>query len=498
MNSEDEEGNVQQIFSVPTSETDKTRYSECYRLPKGIYYILIQGGLSGGNPYFCNDTDYQLTVNYEPESSIDHEQEYNNTIDTANKIATNTSYTGNISQEEDVDYYTFTLDKKSTVKLKAQVPRQSTDKLFTYGLYKSNGTSKIAEVKSSTNPVSYTAEKELEAGDYYVIVKKGEAKNIESEVDYSIQVMATEVEEIVATPTPEPEKVVATQTPEPKLETVAPATEKPIQTNEPAVTQTAKATVVPVATPTAEVTVQPVVTPIVEVTVQPVVTPIVKVTIAPNIQVSAEPTTIAETAAPTTDDTLSVVPTERPDMLQELKVYSDLDEDEDICVGDTFNVYAEAVPDEMNNDLEVIWKSSDSTLATVSQKGEVKCKGIGTVTISATSTDGSNLTTSMAFTIKRALSKVNTLSKIAYTQGKLTPTFTKAKTAYTLTLGKNMSSTVIRYQKTDSTSTVKINGDNVKKIKVKLKPGESKIVKITVKAENGNKRTYRIKVRRKK
>ncbi len=104
----------------------------------------------------------------------------------------------------------------------------------------------------------------------------------------------------------------------------------------------------------------------------------------------------------------------------------------------------------------------------------------------------------MKFKINRALSKINTLSKIIYTQGKLTPKFTKSKTSYTLTLGKTMSSTTIRYQKTDSASTVKINRKSVNKIKVKRKPGENEIVKITVKAENGKSRTYKIKVKRKR
>ena len=119
------------------------------------------------------------------------------------------------------------------------MPRQSTDKLFTFGIYKSNGTSKVAEVKSGTNPTAYTTEKELEPGTYYVIVKKGDATNVESAVDYSINVMATEAQEIVATPVPtqEPEDVDTDdeQTGEDTEATAAPgavATRQPITDDE--------------------------------------------------------------------------------------------------------------------------------------------------------------------------------------------------------------------------------------------------------------------------
>ena len=45
----------------------------------------------------------------------------------------------------------------------------------------------------------------MEPGNYYVLVKKGDAKSVESDVDYSIQVMTTETQEIVAPPTMEPD-----------------------------------------------------------------------------------------------------------------------------------------------------------------------------------------------------------------------------------------------------------------------------------------------------
>lgn len=532
---EDEDGNINTVTQVGGQNSkNKTRYSGRYRLPSGNYYI----GISGGERKYADITDYQLKVNYTEESADKYEQEYNDNLDTANKISTNSTYTGNISEEKDVDYFTFTLDKKSSVKLQTKVPRQSTDKLFTFGIYKSNGTSKVAEVKSGTNPTAYTTEKELEPGTYYVIAKKGDAGKVESEVDYSINVMATDVQEIVATPTPEPdENTDNEQIGEDTEETAAPgavATRQPIEDDEEETEESepgAVATRVPVVTveptededdeseelPTAAPPI--IVEPKPEKSAAPAVTkkpatpsiateapapatnvPDTKVSVTPESGTNNPVTTAPENTKPTVTSTVAPTakPTEAPDMIDELRMYADVDKDEELRVGDQFNVYAEAVPDEMNNDLEVIWKSSNNKIATVSEEGEVTCKGAGTVSISASTTDGSKITVSMKFTIKRALSRVNTLSKITYNQGKLTPNFTKAKTAYTLTLGKNMSSTTIRYKKSDSASTVKINGSSASKLKVRLKPGESKTVKITVKAENGNSKTYKIKVRRKR
>ncbi len=541
-------------------------------MPKGTYYVSVSGGSQAYDYYkYADITDYQLKVNYTAESADQYEQEYNNTVDTANSISTNSTYTGNISEDADVDYFKFSLDKKSKVKLKTTVPRQSTDKLFTFGIYKSNGTSKVAEVKSGTNPTAYTTEKELDPGDYYVLVKKGDA-DVESEVDYSIQVMATDANAAVTTPTSDPSGsgtnedntgdipevtgqpvidddddytgesepgAVATRapsydddeydwedneeeesegpTPLPPIsdgdlpndtvtaapaenpgvdDTVtampAPATNQPTRvTNAPAAGTNAPA---PATNQPARVTTAPS-----SVTNAPQSTTSVTRPTANAATTTAPTANSSATTAPTTAATAAPTASAAPSgLIDELRMYADVEKDEVLRVGDKFQVYAEAVPDELNEDLEVIWSSSDEDVATVSKKGEVTCKEEGTVTIFASTTDGSKITVSMNFTIERALSKVNTLSKITFTQGKLTPKFTKSKTSYTLTLSKNMSSTIIGYKKTDSAATVKINGSSNSTLRVKLKPGKSKTVKIAVKAENGNSKTYKIKVKRKR
>lgn len=488
---EDADGNVSEVFQVLGQDTsNKTRYSNTYRLPKGTYYILV--GDNSDTSSCADVTDYQLKVNYTAESADAYEQEYNNTAETANNINTDQMYTGNLSTSEDVDYYKFTLPDKRKVKIKTQIPRQSTDKMFTVGLYKANATSKIADIKTNTNPVSYTTEKELEAGEYYVVVKKGDV-GAESVVDYNFTVMTTAllvptiaptaiptVEPTLAptmTPTATPIEVPTaepTQEPLPSSTSwVAEPTASAVATEEPISVMTPEPTIVPTKTPT-----PPTATPVIQTPeVTPTVMPIEVPTVTPEI-------------TPTVDSDVQLIET----------MYVDCEKDDDdvIRVGDKFMMYTSVEPEELEEDAEILWTSSDEKIAKISAKGEVTCKKAGTVIITAKTTDGSNITVERKITIKPALSNVNTLSKIEFNQGKLTPKFSKYRTTYSLVLSKTMSSTIISATKTDSKATIKINGKTCNKIKVSLKKGKKKTVKIVVTAQNGKKRTYKLVVKRNK
>lgn len=420
---ENEEGNVSEVCSVLVNK-DKTRYSERYRLPKGIYYIEIS---TGDNIKYCNITDYRLKVNYEPETATDHEQEYNNTRETANEILTNTGYTGNIPTVEDTDYFKFTLSATSRVKLKMQIPRQSTDALFHAVLYKADDKNKITEVSTTTNPVAYS-EKEplLETGTYYVKVEAGKTTN--STADYTLTVEAN--------------KAIITE---------------PEQT--PCVTQFPN---VPIATPT-------------------VLVPL-------------------ETSLPAP----TVVPTEEPNknpgfsenFVKNIILTTDLEKNEKLRAGDNFTIYANIIPEQAEG-TEILWSTSNSKIATVDKNGKVICVGAGKVVITAKATDGSGVSSSKTFQILKAKSGNNYLSKIAISQGKLTPAFKKTKTAYSLVLTKNMSKVIIKPITAGKTASMTINGKNIKKTTIKLKSGKSTIVKIKVRAENGKSRTYKIRVKRK-
>lgn len=222
-----------------------------------------------------------------------------------------------------------------------------------------------------------------------------------------------------------------------------------------------------------------------QITIRPIDTEIPTKTVQP------ETTLVVPTSTPVIDEDFS------GDLITEISLYSDLDEGEQLRVGDSFTIYTDVYP-VIFEDTELQWLSSDKKIATVNKKGDVQCVGVGTVMITAMATDGSGKSASMTFKVEKAISNDNNLSSIKFSQGKLTPAFKKNKKSYSLVLSKNMSKVVIKVKKSDSAATVKINGKAIEKITVKLKRGQTKKITIRVIAENGKGKTYQIKVKRKK
>ena len=313
-----------------------------------------------------------------------------------------------------MDYYTFSLDKKSKVKLKTQVPRQCTDKLFKFGIYNSNGTSKIAEVKSGTNPTSYTTEKELDPGDYYVIVKKGEVDNTESVVDYSFQVMATEIQEIVATEIPEPDEeqttvsgIVETQRP---LITSVPTfvptlddddyddgydgdyddeigslvTQLPAQNVQFATTRPSETTTAPLGTDTVRETLQPTTTP---------------------IATTYQPTKVPGRLNSGDENDTST----NKILVKSIELFPDT---EMVEVGDELNISVEVLPENATNP-DYVLTSSNKKVISIDEDGILTAKKAGTAVITATATDGSEVYGECEITVEddRSYEKV-TSSKI--------------------------------------------------------------------------------------
>ena len=119
------------------------------RLKKGSYFIRCAGrenweGIPDGDPQ-----EYRLKVDISYESEKSYEQEENNVINDANVKNVNVKYTGNLNDDEDIDWYKFTIDRKSVIALESWVPRESSD-WVKFELYK--GTDKLQENKTTTNP----------------------------------------------------------------------------------------------------------------------------------------------------------------------------------------------------------------------------------------------------------------------------------------------------------------------------------------------------------
>ena len=110
--------------------------------------------------------------------------------------------------------------------------------------------------------------------------------------------------------------------------------------------------------------------------------PVTDVLPVPEVPVITETQTPDNAPAPTegtpSDDEFA------NDYVKSIKLSSDLDEGEEVRVGDRFDLYAEITPEELE-DTEVIWSTSNKKIATVTNKGVVKGvkKGKTTITVKA-------------------------------------------------------------------------------------------------------------------
>lgn len=138
---EDVNGNTERIKKGP----DFGRM----RLKKGTYFIKYKGNRWWSSGYYGSPQEYTLKVDISYESEKSYEQEENNVINDANVKNVNVKYTGNLNDDEDIDWYKFTIDRKSVIALESWVPRESSD-WVKFELYK--GTDKLQDNKTTTNP----------------------------------------------------------------------------------------------------------------------------------------------------------------------------------------------------------------------------------------------------------------------------------------------------------------------------------------------------------
>ena len=298
---ENEDGNLVKIYESWWN----IYYKGKFRLGAGTYKVVSEG---------------LEKINFTDKSSNSFEQEWNDSLNTANKIDLNHTYKGNLNCWQE-DYCSEDEDGNITV---------------------------ISQIEEdSANKILYSKRYRLPAGTYYICVS-GDENNFgpidgclyADITDYQLKVNYTEEssdkyeqEYNDTIDTANPIVLNSTYTgnipEENDLETEPTVTDtpNPVETDDLEIEPTVTDTPNPVETDDLEI--------------EPTVTN------TPNPAEEDDPE-----IEPTVTDTPN--PTEEPDMIEELIMYSDVDEDEELRVGDNFTVYAEAFPDELNEDLEVI------------------------------------------------------------------------------------------------------------------------------------------------
>ncbi len=183
---EDENYNRNLIEWDYNDSKKNTRFTK-YRLPKGTYYICVEHGTG------YDTSEYKIGTTYVDESSQNTEKEYNDTIDTANEINTNIEYSGNLSNDDDVDYFTFNLTSAKTINVKLkQDAEEISDEAYFVEVYNAAKNSQYRLCNSfytKANVMSQGGKIQLPAGKY--IVKISTTKVANDKEDYRLLVEET-------------------------------------------------------------------------------------------------------------------------------------------------------------------------------------------------------------------------------------------------------------------------------------------------------------------
>ena len=161
---EEDNGNINYLVSLD-SDSENDEFTTL-RLSKGKYYIWVD---SVNRCY-----SYELRIDVTYESAEQYEQESNDLSSKANREKTNQWYTGNINQYNnsslrDIDWYVFDISKRSYLTVELKTPRQKTGQFY---LALCNAAFQVVsdlELGSDNADVYFkTATKLVEPGKYYI------------------------------------------------------------------------------------------------------------------------------------------------------------------------------------------------------------------------------------------------------------------------------------------------------------------------------------------
>lgn len=178
----DEAQNAIQTWTIPSSEDGFT--AQTIGLRTGTYFCR----LTRGSTIDYSGNVYQLRADFQASGDPVYEAEPNNTLETPNEIALNTSCTGLLHSSGDADCYQFTLEEASAFSLHFTHEADDADKRWDITLYDTEKnqitTWKVTGTTFETPVFGYAA------GTYYCAVSENDIGMYHSDKPYILTVQA--------------------------------------------------------------------------------------------------------------------------------------------------------------------------------------------------------------------------------------------------------------------------------------------------------------------
>lgn len=145
------------------------------RVTPGVYYIKV-------NSYYYSDEVYTLTVLFEEEDDSFEYEPNDNLISQAMPINLDKEYTGNLTSEDDIDYYKFTTNEKRKIRIDfAHDKTSESNTLWLVALLDDSDGELLKFGSTGESSVITSDSVRLPAGNYYIRVKD----NYWSDIDYT-------------------------------------------------------------------------------------------------------------------------------------------------------------------------------------------------------------------------------------------------------------------------------------------------------------------------
>lgn len=165
------------IMEVHSTGASSEIFSSKSRISPGTYYIKV-------NDYYHSDEIYNFRAIFTPEDDY-YETETNDEIKTATRIScnSNNNYTGNIMNQNDYDYYSFSISEKGKVQLHFSHDKLDSDNEFWSVSILGSSDNEITSISSYGSGTTSDSDCiRLPKGEYYIRV----APYYWSDIDYHL------------------------------------------------------------------------------------------------------------------------------------------------------------------------------------------------------------------------------------------------------------------------------------------------------------------------